>query len=280
MPVAGVDVGSVAAKAVVLDEEKKIVLGRAVLPTGWNSREAGEQVLQAACRAAGVEPAGLRRVVGTGYGRVALPFADKVVTEISCHARGASWLFPATGVVLDIGGQDSKVLNVYNYSDYIAEDTIPNFEKQSGIKVTYDVFDSDRLRLCTDGLTGKLSDSRLQAALGADMPLPELGQAAATGKPVSISSMCAVFAETEIIGLLAQGTAPADIAAGVYLSIARRMRGLAARIPLKGECTFTGGLATSPAFSGLLAAELGVPVNVPDDPQTVGALGAALVAAR
>ena len=90
----------------------------------------------------------------------------------------------------------------------------------------------------------------------------------------------AVFAETEIIGLLAQGTAPADIAAGVYLSIARRMRGLAARIPLRGECTFTGGLATSPAFSGLLAAELGVPVNVPDDPQTVGALGAALVAAR
>ena len=112
MPVAGVDVGSVAAKAVVLDEEKKIILGRAVLPTGWNSREAGEQVLQAACRAAGVEPAGLRRVVGTGYGRVALPFADKVVTEISCHARGASWLFPATGVVLDIGGQDSKVIAV------------------------------------------------------------------------------------------------------------------------------------------------------------------------
>lgn len=112
------------------------------------------------------------------------------------------------------------------------------------------------------------------------MELPELGLAAAAGKPVSISSMCAVFAETEIIGLLAQGTAPADIAAGVFLSIARRMRGLAARVPLRRECTFTGGLATSPAFSRLLAAELGVPVNVPDDPQTVGALGAALVAAR
>lgn len=124
MPVAGVDVGSVAAKAVVLDEEKKIILGRAVLPTGWNSREAGEQVLQAACRAAGVEPAGLRRVVGTGYGRVALPFADKVVTEISCHARGASWLFPATGVVLDIGGQDSKVIAVEDgaVQDFVMND--------------------------------------------------------------------------------------------------------------------------------------------------------------
>ena len=124
MPVAGVDVGSVAAKAVVLDEEKKIILGRAVLPTGWNSREAGEQVLQAACRTAGVETAALRRVVGTGYGRVALPFADKVVTEISCHARGASWLFPATGVVLDIGGQDSKVIAVEDgaVQDFVMND--------------------------------------------------------------------------------------------------------------------------------------------------------------
>lgn len=253
MPVAGVDVGSVAAKAVVLDEEKKIVLGRAVLPTGWNSREAGEQVLQAACRAAGVETAALRRVVGTGYGRVALPFADKVVTEISCHARGASCLFPATGVVLDIGGQDSKVIAV---EDGAVQDFVMNDKCAAG---------TGRFLQVLSGILG--------------MELPELGQAA-VGKPVAISSMCAVFAETEIIGLLAQGTAPADIAAGVYLSIARRMRGLAARIPLKGECTFTGGLAISSAFSGLLAAELGVPVNVPDDPQTVGALGAALVAAR
>ena len=217
MPVAGVDVGSVAAKAVVLDEEKKIVLGRAVLPTGWNSREAGEQVLQAA----GSTPAALRRVVG---------------------------------VVLDIGGQDSKVIAV---EDGAVQDFVMNDKCAAG---------TGRFLQVLSGILG--------------MELPELGQAAATGKPVSISSMCAVFAETEIIGLLAQGTTPADIAAGVYLSIARRMRGLAARIPLKGECTFTGGLATSPAFSGLLAAELGVPVNVPDDPQTVGALGAALVAAR
>ena len=151
MPVAGVDVGSVAAKAVVLDEEKKIILGRAVLPTGWNSREAGEQVLQAACRAAGVEPAGLRRVVGTGYGRVALPFADKVVTEISCHARGASWLFPATGVVLDIGGQDSKVIAV---EDGAVQDFVMNDKCAAG---------TGRFLQVLSGILG--------------MELPELGQA-------------------------------------------------------------------------------------------------------
>ena len=109
------------------------------------------------------------------------------------------------------------------------------------------------------------------------MELAELGEAAGRGKPAAISSMCAVFAETEIIGLLARGTPPADIAAGVFRSIARRMRGLAARIPLRGECTFTGGLATSPS-SAAASEELGVPVTCRI--RTVGAIGAALIAAR
>ena len=163
MPVAGIDVGSVAAKAVVLDEEKKIVLGRAVLPTGWNSREAGEQVMQAACRAAGVETAALRRVVGTGYGRVALPFADKVVTEISCHARGASWLFPATGVVLDIGGQDSKVIAV---EDGAVQDFVMNDKCAAG---------TGRFLQVVSGILG--------------MELPELGLAAAAGKLDALSPL-------------------------------------------------------------------------------------------
>ena len=253
MAVAGVDVGSVAAKAVIWDARAGRMLGRAVLPTGWNAREAGESVLQAACEQAGLSRSSLTRVVGTGYGRISLPFADRVVTEISCHARGACRLFPATGVVLDIGGQDSKVIAV---EEGAVQDFVMNDKCAAG--------------------TGRF----LQVLSGIlDMDLPALGRAAERGRPVPISSMCAVFAETEIIGLLAQGTAPEDIAAGVFLSIARRMRGLAARIPLRGECTFTGGLAISPAFSRLLAEELGVAVNVPPDPQIVGALGAALVAA-
>ena len=253
MPVAGVDVGSVAAKAVIFDPQSRSLLGKAVLPTSWNAREAGEKALAAACADAGGIAAS--RIVGTGYGRISLPFADKVVTEITCHARGAVHLFPGTGVVLDIGGQDSKVIS-----------TAPDGSVQ-------DFLMNDK---CAAG-TGRFLQV-LSGILG--MELAELGEAAGRGKPAAISSMCAVFAETEIIGLLARGTPPADIAAGVFRSIARRMRGLAARIPLRGECTFTGGLATSPSFSRLLSEELGVPVNVPEYPQLVGAIGAALIAAR
>ena len=253
MPVAGVDVGSVAAKAVIFAPQSRSLLGKAVLPTGGNAREAGEKALAAACADAGGIAAS--RIVGTGYGRISLPFADKVVTEITCHARGAVHLFPGTGVVLDIGGQDSKVIS-----------TAPDGSVQ-------DFLMNDKCAAGTGRFLQVLSD-----ILG--MELAELGEAAGRGKPAAISSMCAVFAETEIIGLLARGTPPADIAAGVFRSIARRMRGLAARIPLRGECTFTGGLATSPSFSRLLSEELGVPVNVPQYPQFVGAIGAALIAAR
>ena len=245
MPVAGVDVGSVAAKAVIFDPQSRSLLGKA--------REAGEKALAAACADAGGIAAS--RIVGTGYGRISLSFADKVVTEITCHARGAVHLFPGTGVVLDIGGQDSKVIN-----------TAPDGSVQ-------DFLMNDK---CAAG-TGRFLQV-LSGILG--MELAELGEAAGRGKPAAISSMCAVFAETEIIGLLARGTPPAAISPGVFRSIARRMRGLAARIPLRGECTFTGGLATSPSFSRLLSEELGVPVNVPQYPQFVGAIGAALIAAR
>lgn len=255
MFVAGVDVGSVAAKAVVLDTHDMRVAGWAVVPTGWNARQAGEQVLEAACCKAAISRQTLGRVVGTGYGRVSLPFAHRVVTEITCHARGAQFLFPETGIVLDIGGQDSKV--IATETDGTVSDFVMNDKCAAG--------------------TGRFLQV-LSGILGMDMD--SLSHAAAQGQAASISSMCAVFAETEIIGLLAQGVPPADVAAGVFVSIARRMRGLAGRIPLRRQCTFTGGLAASPAFSHLLSLELGVAVNVPEHPQVVGALGAALLASQ
>ena len=118
----------------------------------------------------------------------------------------------------------------------------------------------------------------LSGILGMD--LQELDKAASNGNPVEISSMCAVFAETEIVGLLARGVKPEDVAAGVFRSLARRMVTLSRRIACRGEYTFTGGLATLPAFVRRLAAELGTQVNLAEEPQNIGALGAALIAAR
>ncbi|MTJ93008.1 MAG: 2-hydroxyglutaryl-CoA dehydratase [Desulfovibrio sp.] len=273
MYVAGIDVGSVAAKAVVLEVQPlqaqmpPRVVGRAVLPTGWNTAEAGEYALEKACTQAAVERGALQRVTATGYGRIALPFADKAVTEISCHARGAAQLFPQAGLVLDIGGQDSKVISLEMPRE--ARGGKPGGTKPGAVR---DFLMNDK---CAAG-TGRF----LQVLSGIlNMPLDELGRAASTGNPVAISSMCAVFAETEIVGLLARSTPPQDIAAGVFRAIARRMCALARRIPMQGQCVFTGGLATSPAFAAILSDELGLTVNVPDDPQTVGALGAALIAA-
>ncbi|WP_291442466.1 acyl-CoA dehydratase activase [Desulfovibrio sp.] len=283
MYVAGIDVGSVAAKAVVLEllpNGGSQIAGRAVLPTGWNTAEAGEFALNNACEAAAMARNDLRHVTATGYGRIALPFANKTVTEISCHARGAAHLFPRAGLVLDIGGQDSKVISLDIPREVEAGSldaaggagslgTLRSANKPGAVR---DFLMNDK---CAAG-TGRF----LQVLSGIlNMPLDELGKAAATGKPVAISSMCAVFAETEIVGLLARSTPPQDIAAGVFRAIARRMCALARRIPMQGECVFTGGLATSPAFAAILSDELGLTVQVPHDPQTVGALGAALIAA-
>ncbi len=270
MYVAGIDVGSVAAKAVVLEVRANggaRVAGRAVLPTGWNTAEAGALALEQACNAAEMARSDLGQVTATGYGRIALPFADKTVTEISCHARGAAHLSPGAGVVLDIGGQDSKVISLD-----IPREAGPNKQSLNRPGAVRDFLMNDK---CAAG-TGRF----LQVLSGIlNMPLDELGKAAATGNPVAISSMCAVFAETEIVGLLARSTPPQDIAAGVFRAIARRMCALARRIPMQGECVFTGGLATSPAFAAILSDELGLTVQVPQDPQAVGALGAALIAA-
>lgn len=248
---AGIDVGSVAAKAVLWNAQQEKIVGHALLPTGWNVREAGLKALEQA-RGQLPQP---ERIVATGYGRVSLDFANKVVTEITCHAVGAHHLFPETGIVLDIGGQDSKVISLS------AQGSVENFVM------------NDK---CAAG-TGRF----LQVLLNIlNLDFPALEEAAATGVPASISSQCAVFAETEIVGLLARGRPPCDLVAGVFKSIAQRMRALASRLPMHGQCTFTGGLAQSRTFARFLADELSLPVNVPDQPQLVGALGAAILASR
>ena len=252
MLVAGIDVGSVAAKAVVLEVETLKVVGSAILPTGWEVKTQGQSVLKKAlAKAGGLSP---HLVFATGYGRVSLE-ADKTITEITCHAKGAYHLFPHTGIVLDIGGQDSKVISL---------------NKDGSIQ---DFAMNDK---CAAG-TGRFLEMLLQIL---NFSFAELNEAITQGIPVEITSQCAVFAETEIVSLLAKGANPCDVAAGVIRSIVNRVRALTSRVSLHDECTFTGGLAQSLGLAKLISEVLGHKVNVPAYPQTVGALGAALLAAE
>lgn len=246
----GIDIGSTATKAVVFDG---VVRGRAVVPTGWEPREAALCALRESLALADIAEDRVGGIVGTGYGRISLDIFDRRVTEITCHARGAHHLHPATRTVIDIGGQDSKVIVL------------------DGEGMVNDFLMNDK---CAAG-TGRF----LQVMAGVlDETLDGLGSLAAGAEPVSLSSMCTVFAESEIIGMLARGVEKARIAAGILDTIARRVEGLAGRLALREVVTFTGGTARNPAICKVIAARLGVALHVPAEPQFVGALGAALIA--
>ncbi|WP_418791803.1 acyl-CoA dehydratase activase [Phosphitispora sp. TUW77] len=246
---AGIDVGSTATKAVIFDGS---ILGWSVIPTGWNPKEAGTRVFNEAMERAGITWEQVDKIIGTGYGRISLPFIDKKVTEITCHARGAKFLFPETRTVIDIGGQDSKVIAVDD--DGAVADFVMNDKCAAG--------------------TGRF----LQVMTGVlDITLEELGKLAAKEEPVPINAMCTVFAESEIIGLLAQGVSKEAIASGIIDTIAKKLLSLTARVPCISEITFSGGVASNPEICRILSRGLRVRFNVPNEPQVVGALGAAII---
>lgn len=244
----GIDIGSTATKAVVFDGK---IIAQSMEPTGWNPKEAGIRAFRGALDSAGISEDRVGPIVGTGYGRISLPLFTDRVTEITCHALGAHYLNPGTRTVIDIGGQDCKVISLNedgSVADFIMNDK------------------------CAAG-TGRF----LQVMAGIlDVTLDELGALAAHADPVPLSSMCTVFAESEVIGLLARGTGKERIAAGIIDTIARRIQCLAGRVPLLDTVTFTGGIARNNDICDTVASTLGVQLNVPLDPQFVGALGAAL----
>lgn len=249
----GIDIGSVAAKAVIMSRENGAILGHAIMPTGWNHKEAAASVVAAATAKAGVSKGDLSAIAGTGYGRVAMKGKVKTVSEITCHAKGAAHFFPNASGVVDIGGQDSKAVKLGPHGTVI--DFVMNDKCAAG--------------------TGRFMQ---MVATLLEMDLEAFCKAAVFGKPIRINSMCAVFAESEIIGLLAQGTKPEDIAAGVSKSVAGRTAGLAKRLGLQGSVVFTGGLAGCPAIAGHLSEALDAEVLAPELAQLTGAVGAALLA--
>ncbi|MGH7520941.1 MAG: acyl-CoA dehydratase activase [Gemmatimonadales bacterium] len=250
---AGVDVGSTQTKAVVLNESRAIV-GRALTDTGANVMRAAENAFHAALADGGIPEQEVEFIVGTGYGRYKVTFGNTQVTEISCHARGAVHLFPATRTVLDMGGQDTKAIRVSPAGEIV------------------DFCMNDK---CAAG-TGRFLGA---AAAALDLPLAELGPTALRGeRPVKISTTCTVFAESEVLSWLGKGKKIEDILLGVHESIASRSIGLLRRVGIESEVTFTGGVTRNAAMVDTLNRRLGLRVNVGEEAHYMGAIGAALFA--
>ena len=250
---AGIDVGSLTADAVLIDADGKIV-SYAVLPTGNNSQKAATEAFEATLARAGLNEKDVDRVVSTGYSRARVQEAQGSKTEIACHARGAVSLIPDVGTIIDIGGQDSKAICVGK------EGRVLNFAM------------NDK---CAAG-TGRFLEVMASAL---EVPLDEMGDLAfESQEELTISSICTVFAESEVVSLISQGKRPADISMAVSRAIARRTAGLAMRVGVTDTVVMTGGVAKNKAVVRLLSEDIGHPIAVPDEPQIVGALGAAVIA--
>ena len=250
---AGVDVGSTQTKAVVVDDAGAIT-GRALIDTGANVVRAAEKAFALALEDAGLEDYEVGFVIGTGYGRYKVEFGDAQITEIVCHARGAAAMFPGTQTVLDMGGQDTKAIRIQPGGDVI------------------DFCMNDK---CAAG-TGRFLQSAA-AALG--LELGDLGPTALAGqRPVSISTTCTVFAESEVLSWLARGKRIEDILLGVHRSIGSRSFGLLRRVGIENEVTFTGGLTRNEAMVDVMNELLGTELNVSEESHFMGALGASLFA--
>ena len=246
---AGIDIGSTAAKAVLMNEAKDAILARKLMPSGWNSRETAEELLNWLL-SLGHERDEIQ-ITATGYGRVSVPYADNTLTEITCHGKGASFLGGNDLTVIDIGGQDTKVILLKNgrVMDFIMNDK------------------------CSAG-TGKFLEV-MANRLG--VTLPEFFAMAERGKDITISSMCTVFAESEIVSLMGQGTPREDIARGAVGSVVAKVMALAGRKGVCGACFLTGGFCETPLMVRKLASALNAEVRTHPDARFAGAIGAALL---
>lgn len=240
----GIDCGSTTTKGVLLDGND--IVETAILPTSARPRERMAELYARLYRP------GVQSTVATGYGRALLPQADRQVTEITCHARGAAFLCPGISCVVDIGGQDCKAI-LLDKGGFVADFAM-----------------NDK---CAAG-TGRFIEMMCRIL---DCDLDEVDEFVRGCSPVEITSMCTVFAESEIISLLAEGHERGDIALGVVRSICRRTAYFAQRLSPSDEVFFSGGLARFVVFRAALEEFMGMPVRTSELSQYAGALGAALI---
>jgi (R)-2-hydroxyacyl-CoA dehydratese activating ATPase len=251
----GVDVGSVSTEIVILNSKNNKIEYYVIASTGSDSKNAARAAFEKSLGMAGIKSNEIKTIVATGYGRVNVPFADKNITEISCHGRGAASLFPDLKTVIDIGGQDSKIIKL--------EDGNP-----------VDFLMNDK---CAAG-TGRF----LEVMAGAlEVDLEEFATIFInTGEKVDITSTCTVFAESEIVSLIGHGVDKNKIIKGLIYSITDRIISMVERVGLEEPVCMTGGVAKNLGVVKAMEEKLGTKIYIPDEPQITGALGAAYLARK
>lgn len=254
MIVAGCDIGSLTAKAVIMENGK--ILSNAVMRAKTRPADSANQVMQIALDNAGLTMDDIGYVVGTGYGREHIPFVDQVESEISCHAKSAWRLMPSVRMVIDIGGQDAKATRM----------------DDNGNVVRYIYNDK-----CASG-TGRFLEVMAEAL---EIPLAEMGAIGATStNKLRISNQCVIFAETEVVSLINEGKDIPDIVNALHHAMAKRVAALAKSIEVKEDVVMTGGVAKNSGVFSALSESLNVNMKAINgmDPQLMGAMGAALFA--
>ncbi len=255
MITAGVDIGSTASKAVIMVDDR--IAASIIGPSDVNPAKTAKTIFEHALGQAGLKADQVEFIVGTGYGRAQVPFANTNISELSCHGRGAYYFLPGVRTVIDIGGQDTKAISIDSKGgllDFVMNDKcaagtgrfLENMARSMGMRV------------------GDLEKQHFEAE-----------------EPSMISSLCSVFAESEVINLINEGVPPPRIIKGIHISLANRVKALAKRLGIEPEVAVTGGVAKSGAVIDALEEKLGLkmtPFPQGIDPQIVGAVGAALIA--
>ena len=249
---AGIDIGSTMTKVVLTDGSGNC-LSALKGPTGAEHRRLANEVMQQALAQADLHIDDISYIVATGYGRLNVPFADRQITELSCHARGVASFFPGVRTAIDIGGQDAKCMKI-----------------DKGRLTGFVMNDK-----CAAG-TGRFLEVTA-TALG--IRLDDMGDVASKAtRKVAISSLCTIFAQQEVVALLSRGERPDNIVAGLHEALAGRIAALARRVGLEPDLALTGGVAMNRGMVRAMEQALGCAVVVPDEPLLTGALGAAILA--
>jgi benzoyl-CoA reductase subunit A len=249
----GIDVGSLSAEAAILVDGNLEVYS--IIRTGPGSADTAERALEEALKKTDIQRQDIEFTVSTGYGRVIVPFSNRNITEISCHAKGANYFLPSVRTILDMGGQDCKVIRC----------------DENGKVATFLMNDK-----CAAG-TGRALD--VMATL-LQTPLEQIGPMSMTydGNPLKISSTCVIFAKSEVLSLMREGVPLNEILAALCESVAERVKGLVRRVGIKEDFFISGGISKNIGVVKRIEKKLGVNAHISFEPQIVGAVGAALFA--